>query len=76
LEALAGLGLPVLLALHFTRISGQETDGLELRTQLAVELEQGARDSVADRARLTGLMGKYSSKSRRLTTILPFPGRR
>ncbi len=52
LEALAGAGLSVLLAFLLAGVAGQEPGRLEALAQLAVELEQGARDAVADGARL------------------------
>src|SRR5581483_9148891 len=52
LELRAGAGLPVLLPLLHPGIAGEETRPLERLAQLVVELQERARDAVADRPRL------------------------
>src|SRR5687767_13431711 len=54
LEALARLGLSVLLALDHPRIAGQQTLGLERRPEPLVGGDQRARDAQLDGTRLTG----------------------
>src|SRR6266702_3201 len=54
LEALAGAGLAVLLALHGAGVAGDEAGLLEDRPVVRVELHERAGDAVADGAGLTG----------------------
>src|SRR5689334_19954618 len=54
LELRAGARLPVLLALLHPRIAGEQAGPLEGLAQLVVELQERARDAVADRACLSG----------------------
>src|SRR5262249_23133454 len=53
LEALARAGLPVLLSLLHPRVAREHPRPLQLGPELRVELEQGPRDTVTPRARLT-----------------------
>src|SRR6188768_890911 len=52
LEALAGLGAAVLLALDHAAVAGQEAGGLDRGAQRGLELRQRLADAVLDR---TGL---------------------
>src|SRR5689334_12830528 len=54
LEALAGAGAAVLLALDGARVAGHEPGLLQDRAVLRVHLHERAGDPVADRARLAG----------------------
>src|SRR5690606_13272908 len=53
LEAAAGLGAAVLLALDHAAIAGEEAGGLHGAAQFRLELAQGLADAVLDRAGLT-----------------------
>src|SRR5688500_2573714 len=67
LEAAAGLGLAVLLALDDSRVAGQEALALHRRAELRLVAGEGGRDAVADRA---GLAGKAAALDRRDHVIL------
>src|SRR6187402_1750250 len=58
LEALAGLGAAVLLALDHAAVAGQEPGGLDRRAQHGLELRQRLADAVLDR---TGLARKAAA---------------
>src|SRR5258708_6209031 len=55
LEALAGAGLPVLLALLLAGVAREEARALDRATLLGVERDERARDAVAHRLGLRGL---------------------
>src|SRR5262249_20645695 len=54
LEAAAGLGLAVLLALNAARVAGEEAAGLQSRTQARLIGDQRAADAVTHRTCLAG----------------------